>query len=145
MSHGRVFTRPWVVGSLAIERARVIYHATHFWSSLVIATVRRPHVLLLDMRHPIGVASRRSSLFHSQSVPSSTVRYATFRVAQTCVALITDFSLPPKSQVTLIDQSGPVILTLILIIYIFYTQTPHQTLIRPERGRLLARSTHAPY
>ena len=39
----------------------------------------------------------------------------------------------------------PIILTLILIIYIFYTQTPHQTLIRPERGRLLARSAHAPY
>jgi hypothetical protein len=81
-----------VVGSLAIERERVIYHATHFCPPWVIATVRRPHVSLLDMRHPIGVASRRSSLSHfplrrllDNSIRDS-LHLASFRVAKTCVA-----------------------------------------------------------
>ena len=49
----------------------------------------------------------------------------------------------PFSKVTAHgNRSFSVILTLILI---FYTQMPHQTLIRPKKGRLLVRSIPTPY
>jgi hypothetical protein len=93
------------------------------------------------MRHPIGVASRRSSPSHSpvHRLLDNSIRDAfIFQGRKNMCCLITGFSL---SQVTLIDLLRPLILTLILIVY---TQMPHQTLIRTERGRLLVRSA-APY
>ena len=57
-----------VVGSLAIERVRVIYLLP---ISVLVGHSHRQasSCFLLDMRHPIGVASRRSSLSHPLPVP----------------------------------------------------------------------------
>lgn len=112
-----------VVGSLAIERVRVIYRLP---ISVLVGHSHRQasSCSLLDMRHPIGVASRRSSLL------------------QLPVPRLLDSSICDSLFIFSFRVARTLILTLILI---FYTQMNHQTLIRPKRGRLLVRSAPTPY
>jgi hypothetical protein len=101
---------------------------------------------MFSPRHAPSYRSRLEALVTLPLRPSPPrqldTRLFIFQGRSNMSSLITGFSFPPKSQVTLIDLLRPVILTLILI---FCTQTPHQTLIRPERARLLVGSAHTPY